>query len=57
MVVAEQLGEVRIVESSVNGRTIERVRLGPIKDVEAMDSLTPQVRALGLGEPRAAVED
>ncbi len=52
-----RLGEVRIVESSVNGRAIQRVRLGPIRDVEAMDSLTPQVRALGLGEPRAAVED
>ncbi|TLY51063.1 MAG: septal ring lytic transglycosylase RlpA family protein [Gammaproteobacteria bacterium] len=52
-----RLGEVRIVDSTVNGRSIQRVRLGPLKDVETVDSLTPQVRALGLGEPRAAVED
>lgn len=52
-----RLGEVRIVDSNVNGRTIQRVRLGPLRDVAVLDSLTPQVRALGLGEPRAAVED
>jgi len=52
-----RLGEVRIVDSNVNGRTVQRVRLGPIKDVASVDSLTPQVRALGLGEPRVTVED
>ena len=52
-----RLGEVRVVDSTVNGRTIQRVRLGPLKDVDEADRLTPKVRALGLGEPRAAVED
>jgi rare lipoprotein A len=52
-----RLGEVRIVESSVNGKTIQRVRLGPLKDVDEADRLTPKVRALGLGEPRAAIDD
>ena len=52
-----RLGDVRIVDSTVNGRSIQRVRLGPLKDVETVDSLVPRVRALGLGEPRAAVED
>jgi rare lipoprotein A len=52
-----RLGEVRIVESSVNGKAIQRVRLGPLKDVDEADRLTPKVRALGLGEPRAAIDD
>ncbi len=52
-----RLGEVRVVDSTVNGRAIQRVRLGPLKDVDEVDRLTPKVRALGLGEPRAAVED
>ncbi len=52
-----RLGEVHIVDGAVNGRKIQRVRLGPLKDVDEVDSLTPKVRALGLGEPRAAVEN
>ena len=52
-----RLGEVRVVDSTLNGRTVQRVRLGPLKDVDEADRLTPKVRALGLGEPRAAVED
>ena len=52
-----RLGEVRIVDSVVNGKNVQRVRLGPLRDVDEVDSLTPKVRALGLGEPRAAVDD
>ena len=52
-----RLGDVRIVEAESNGHKVSRVRLGPLRDVDEVDSLTPRVRALGLGEPRAAVEE
>jgi rare lipoprotein A len=51
------LGDVRVVAATVNGRAVQRVRLGPLADVAAADRLTPQVRALGLGEPRVTIED
>ena len=54
---AARLGDVRIVAAQVGGRSVQRVRLGPIRDVDEADRLTPQVRALGLGEPRVAIDD
>ncbi len=51
------LGEVSIVEARVNGKTLRRVRLGPLTDVDEADRLTPKLRALGLGEPRVAVDN
>jgi len=54
---AARLGDVRIVAAEVNGKSIQRVRLGPLRDVVETDRLTPAVRALGLGEPRVAIED
>ena len=54
---AANLGDVRIVAAQVNERTVQRVRLGPIRDVDEADRLTPKVRALGLGEPRVAIDD
>jgi rare lipoprotein A len=54
---AAKLGEVEIVEVEVNGARLRRVRLGPLKDVDEADRLTPKLRALGLGEPRVAVDN
>ena len=54
---AAHLGDVRIVETQVNGKTLRRVRLGPLKDVEEADRLTPRLRDLGLGVPRIAVDN
>jgi len=54
---AENLGDVRVVESDVNGKTLRRVRLGPLRDVDEADRVTPRLRALGLGEPRVAVDN
>jgi rare lipoprotein A len=54
---AAHLGDVRIVEAQVGGKTVQRVRLGPLADVETADRLTPKVRSLGLGEPRVAIDD
>jgi len=54
---AAHLGDVRIVMAQVNGKDVQRVRLGPLKDVDEADRLTPKVRELGLGEPRVAIDD
>jgi rare lipoprotein A len=53
---AAKLGSVQVVESSVNGRALRRVRLGPLRDADEADRLTPKLKSLGLGEPRVAVE-
>jgi rare lipoprotein A len=52
-----QLGAVQVVEGTSNGRLVRRVRLGPLRDVDEADALTPKVRALGLGEPSVAIDD
>ena len=52
-----QLGAVRVVEGTSNGRPVRRVRIGPLRDADEADALTPKVRALGLGEPRVAIDD
>jgi rare lipoprotein A len=52
-----RLGEVHVVEAQVAGKSVQRVRLGPLRDVDEADRLTPKVRALGLGEPRVAIDD
>jgi rare lipoprotein A len=52
-----RLGDVRVVAADVNGKTVQRVRLGPLKDADEADRLAPKIRALGLGEPRVAIED
>lgn len=54
---AAHLGEVRIVQAQVNGKTVRRVQIGPLRDVDEADRLTPKLRDLGLGTPRVAVED
>lgn len=51
------LGEVHVVEAEVNGKSLRRVRVGPLKDVDEADRLTPKLRELGLGEPRVAVDN
>ena len=53
---AAKLGDVRIVESTVNGKSLRRVRLGPLRDADEADRITPKLRSLGLGEPRVAVD-
>jgi rare lipoprotein A len=50
------IGDVDIQSTDVNGRTIHRVRVGPLADVAAADALTPRIESLGLGAPRVAIE-
>jgi rare lipoprotein A len=52
-----RLGAVRVVEGASNGKPVRRVRIGPLRDADEADALTPKVRALGLGEPRVAIDD
>ena len=53
---AARIGEVHVVSASVAGKTVHRVRLGPLRDADEADRLTPKLRELGLGEPRVAVQ-
>jgi rare lipoprotein A len=54
---AARLGDVSVVEAKVDGKTLRRVRLGPLRDAEEADRLAPKLRSLGLGEPRVAVDN
>jgi rare lipoprotein A len=54
---AAHVGDVRVVDASVEGRPLHRVRVGPLKDVEEADRLTARLRQLGLGEPRVSVDN
>jgi rare lipoprotein A len=50
------IDHVDIQSAGVNGRTIHRVRIGPLADVAAADALTPRIERLGFGAPRVAIE-
>jgi len=47
---------VDIQSTGVGGRTVHRVRVGPLADAAAADALTPRIEKLGFGEPRVAIE-
>ena len=47
---------VRITDTSTEGRTLYRVRLGPLASVDEADRLTDLVRALGFEPPRVVIE-
>jgi rare lipoprotein A len=48
--------QVDIQSAGVDGRTVHRVRVGPLADVAAADALTPRIEKLGFGAPRVAIE-
>ncbi len=50
------LDHVDIESVAVAGRTVHRVRVGPLADVDAADALTARIERLGLGAPRVAIE-
>jgi rare lipoprotein A len=50
------LGEVQVIDTTVGGRHVRRVRLGPLRDAEALDRAASEVRRLGLGNPQAAAD-
>ena len=50
------IADAGIDSVAIAGRTVHRVRVGPLADSGTADALTERVRALGLGEPRVSVE-
>ncbi len=48
--------QVDIQSAGIDGRTVHRVRIGPLADVAAADALTPRIEKLGFGAPRVAIE-
>ncbi|MBN8727989.1 MAG: septal ring lytic transglycosylase RlpA family protein [Xanthomonadales bacterium] len=53
---AAGIDPVGIESVAVDGRTVHRVRVGPLADVDAADALTTRAAELGLGVPRVAIE-
>lgn len=54
---AARLGNAQVVSAQVGGKTLRRVRLGPLKDAEEADALAPKLKALGLGEVRVSIDN
>jgi rare lipoprotein A len=50
------IDQVDIESVAVAGRTVHRVRVGPLPDAEAADALSARIERLGLGVPRVAIE-
>ncbi|HVX03585.1 MAG TPA: septal ring lytic transglycosylase RlpA family protein [Rhodanobacteraceae bacterium] len=50
------LGTVRVVAASVNGRTLQRVQIGPLPDVDTVDRTTARLDALGLPHANVAIQ-
>ncbi len=50
------LSGVEIQSTLVDGRTVHRVRIGPLADVDTADAMTARVERLGMGAPRVAIE-
>lgn len=51
------LADVSIVTANVEGRSIHRVRLGPLADAAAADAMSRRIERLGLGTPRVVIEN
>ena len=50
------LDQAGIESIAVAGRTVHRVRVGPLADAETADVLSARIERLGLGVPRVAIE-
>lgn len=50
------LDRVDIQSVDVDGRTVHRVRVGPLADADAADAMTARLERLGFGAPRVAIE-
>lgn len=50
------LGPVQVTDIQSNGRSVRRVRLGPVADVERADQITAQIEDMGLPRPQVAVD-
>jgi rare lipoprotein A len=50
------LGAVRVVAASVNGRTLQRVQIGPLPDVDTVDRTTARLDSLGLPHANVSIQ-
>ena len=50
------LGTVRVVAASVNGRSLQRVQIGPMPDVDTVDRTTARLDSLGFPHSNVAVQ-
>lgn len=50
------LGAVRVVPASSGGRTLQRVQIGPLPDVDTVDRTTARLDALGLPHASVAIQ-
>ncbi|NUO72211.1 MAG: septal ring lytic transglycosylase RlpA family protein [Frateuria sp.] len=51
-----RLAPVQVIDAQINGRSVRRVRIGPLDDVERADQVTAQIERLGLPRPQVAVD-
>lgn len=56
-VTAAGIEGVRVDAADVAGRTVYRVRVGPLSQVDKADALTPRIERLGFGTPRVVIDD
>jgi rare lipoprotein A len=59
--VADQLrvanfAPVQVVDATIGGRLVHRVRVGPLADVDTADRVTSQIEQMGLPHPQVAVD-
>jgi hypothetical protein len=47
---------VRVIAAGVNGRTLQRVQIGPLPNVDIVDATTARLDALGLPHASVAIQ-
>ncbi len=47
---------VQVLEATVNGQRVRRVRVGPLQDVSRADAVSAQIEGMGLPRPQVAVD-
>jgi rare lipoprotein A len=47
---------VQVVDATISGRLVHRVRVGPLADVDTADRVTSQIEQMGLPHPQVAVD-
>jgi rare lipoprotein A len=53
---AANFAPVQVMDAEISGRTVHRVRLGPLPDVDSSDRVSDQIANMGLPRPRVAVD-
>ena len=53
---AANFAPVQVVDATIDGRLVHRVRVGPLADVDTADRVTSQIEQMGLPHPQVAVD-